>query len=126
MYTRHNWGVDEIVTAQKLNNIEDGVSNLYDGGSSFIITAEYDATTQVHTLNKTWKEIHENFINGVHCLIRYLDNYPPLICVKTVFINPGSSNAYVVDTHFGSGSPVSTYTTSSEEGYPSAVTATPK
>lgn len=57
-------------------------------------------------------------------MIRYLDNYPPLICVKNVFINP-TNNAYVVGTHSGSGLPIN-YTASSAEGYPSAITATPK
>lgn len=120
MYTRHNWTTEESITAQKLNYIEDGVSSLYSENypASFIINAEYDEATLTHTLNKTWKEIHENFINGVHCVIRYLDHYPSLSRVKGTYAD-SDSNTYnvIIQSHL---LPFSTYLATSEEGYPMA------
>jgi len=120
MYTRHNWTTEESITAQKLNYIEDGVSNLYSKNypASFIIDAEYDEATLTHTLNKTWKEIHENFINGVHCVIRYLDHYPSLSRVKNVHADqdPDMYTVSIYSTYL----PVNQYIAASEEGYPTA------
>lgn len=53
MYDKTNWVTGDIVTAEKLNKLEDGVQNA--GGGVFAVGFQDDG----ETLDKTWKEIHD-------------------------------------------------------------------
>jgi len=126
MYTRHNWNTDEPITAQKLNYIEDGVFSLYGGNypTSLIIDSVYNDTAQTYTLNKTWREIYENFIKGVHCVIRYSNNYSSLFCVDD--ISPIDTDEYGVLISSRAPDYSGSYIATSADGYPTARSIRPK
>lgn len=53
-YTKYTWVTGEVITADKLNHMEDGIA----GGGSLIVTAPQWA------LDKTWNEIVEAIRSG--------------------------------------------------------------
>ncbi len=57
-YTPTEWQTGDVVTAEKLNNIENGIENASDGGALVITATESEGT---HTLDKTYAEISEWF-----------------------------------------------------------------
>lgn len=52
-YIKTEWDNGDIITAEKLNNIESGIS---DGGVT-IFTDTFDDETQIGTLNATYQEV---------------------------------------------------------------------
>ena len=62
-YTPHEWQNDELITAAKMNNIEEGIAE--GGGGAVIIT---DNGTQ---LDKTYAEIYALVNSGTPCYIKY-------------------------------------------------------
>ena len=55
-YTKTTWSDGDVITAQKLNKLENGVAN----AGSILIVHENDGT-----LDKTWQEICDSFINMI-------------------------------------------------------------
>ena len=51
-YSPTTWQTGDTVTAEKLNNIEQGIAN---AGGAFLVPSEDNA----YTLGKTWKEIYD-------------------------------------------------------------------
>ena len=69
-YTRHDWDCGETITADKMNNIEDGIEAALDccegGGGTLIITTRTETLPDVGTvlaMDKTWQEIFDAFPN---------------------------------------------------------------
>ena len=65
-YQKQNWQTGETITAQKLNHIEDGISNNTGGGSSdnvLTVEAYFDSSDNRFKLNKTYRQIEEAFPN---------------------------------------------------------------
>lgn len=72
-YVKTDWETGDIITAEKLNNIENGVAN-----AGVILTCELALTQDEQgyytgTLNKTWNQINTAFTNGSYVNI-YLKN----------------------------------------------------
>ena len=71
-YTPTNWKSGDIVSAEKLNKLEQGLAECCGGGTPLMVN-----TTAVNgiggmitfTLDKTWQEIHDAFMNGTSVLI---------------------------------------------------------
>lgn len=57
-YDKQNWQTGDVITANKLNHIEDGIAGA-GGGGVLVINAYYDEQTDKATLDKTWQEIHD-------------------------------------------------------------------
>lgn len=62
-YTKTNWTNGDLITASKLNKIEQGIADGSSGGGVLFINAVEDGTTI--TLDKTWQEIYDAYISGV-------------------------------------------------------------
>lgn len=65
-YQKQSWQTGETITAQKLNHIEDGISNnISSGNSDNILTVEvyFDDSDNKFKLNKTYRQIEEAFPN---------------------------------------------------------------
>lgn len=109
-YTKTNWETGDTITAEKLNNLENGVA-----GNVFVIGEEtVDLTTKI--LNKTWKEILTAMSNGSLCMILETDtNYARADFLQIAFMDDEDPQniTYSVSTidHFA-------YSTDSENGYP--------
>lgn len=54
-YNKHTWTTGETITAEKLNNIEEGIAD------SNVLTITSTLSGSTITLNKTWKEISDAF-----------------------------------------------------------------
>lgn len=71
-YEKHTWETGEVITAEKLNHMEDGV------GEVFIVNAELAGNSSdgytVDSLDKTYDKIVNAFENGHVCICRLL--YP--------------------------------------------------
>lgn len=114
-YTPTQWETGDIVTAEKLNKLENGVAAAGSGGGgAFIVNATMDGDTM--TLDKTWKEIDDAILTS------------PVFVVVDVSGSGVSSKAsiFVAQTSVLNGSyVVITYnevqfTANSENGYPSS------
>lgn len=57
-YTPTEWNTGDIVTAEKLNKLENGVAG-GSGDGNFIVNILFDETTHGATLDKTWQEIKD-------------------------------------------------------------------
>ena len=58
-YTKQTWNNGDVISADKLNHIEDGVAN---GAKILQVTATTSGVTT--TLDKTWEEINSFIHNG--------------------------------------------------------------
>lgn len=58
-YDKQNWQTGDVITANKLNHIEDGIAGAGGGGGVLVVSAVYDEQTDTTTLDKTWQEIHD-------------------------------------------------------------------
>lgn len=67
-YDKQNWQTGDVITANKLNHIEDGIAN--GGGVVVVHVTEEDDT---FTLDKTWNELQELLASGA--LVATVDEY---------------------------------------------------
>lgn len=52
-YEKHTWETGETITAEKLNNLEQGITN----AGILVVNGVYDEQANTVTLDKTWQEI---------------------------------------------------------------------
>ena len=65
-YEKQTWTTGEVITADKLNHMEDGISG--SGGSTIepiTITITYDSDTETYTANKTYLDFQSEWANWV-------------------------------------------------------------
>lgn len=55
-YTKNTWANGDVITAAKLNNIENGIAA---AGGSLVVHMDVN-----NTLDKTWQEIHDALASG--------------------------------------------------------------
>lgn len=90
-YTKTVWQDGDIITAQKMNNIENGIEGA--GSIMYVdITSTYDESTSTTTYSatKTYNEIKEALDNGTYVMARTflsaaLINYMPLVNSYTYY-----------------------------------------
>ena len=122
-YTPTEWQTGDIVTAEKLNKIENGIAGVSSiGGGVFIVGVEKSSppvgnTGSIYTLNKTWKEIYDAFEGGQIVICRESkDGVTTDSIISSIIIDDfnGSYSVAFSQAVFGQ-----ELTTSSENGYPS-------
>lgn len=62
-YEKHEWECGETITADKMNNLENGIEEALQGGSASGIMILHDNGDYVAKLEKTWQEIYDH-VNG--------------------------------------------------------------
>lgn len=62
-YTKQTWNNGDIITAEKLNHMEDGIYTAKDD-NNFIIEVEFDVNESKYVANKSIEEINEAFTEG--------------------------------------------------------------
>lgn len=55
-YTKQTWATGDVITADKMNHMEDGIA---EGGGFLAVEMDVDSQSLVAVLNKTWNEIAE-------------------------------------------------------------------
>ena len=117
-YTKHTWATGEVITAGRLNNMEDGIA---DAGGVMVFSETHDEQADLNTLDKTWQEIYDAMAQGKLC-VRKLDT--------TGNINGGIYN-HIVSAIYFSGIEGKykveigqfTFSATSADGYPSRPTS---
>ena len=64
-YTPNTWATGDTITAQKLNNMEQGIAN----AGVFYITATWDDSANGFVLDKTAAQIEAAYANGQLCKV---------------------------------------------------------
>ena len=82
-YEKQIWQCGDVVTADKLNHMEDGIANCGGGSEPLIFTAtEREATTEecplglggdVNEYSHSWQEIHDALVSGKPCFHRAIE-----------------------------------------------------
>ena len=62
-YTPHTWENDALITAAKMNNIEEGIAEGGGGSGSILFVTNDDGM-----LGKTWQEIYDAMASSVLCI----------------------------------------------------------
>lgn len=66
-YEKQTWMNGEVITADKLNHMEDGIADSGGGaGGVFVVNMTYGDFLE---LDKTWKEIHDAIVSGYSVII---------------------------------------------------------
>lgn len=114
-YTEQTWASGDIITAEKLNHMEDGIAG---AGGVFSVPTTFDEASGTVTCTKTWKEIYDAMVSGKICI---LHSYSESNChIDIVFaVNSDFEGVFEVSTFNGSNALL--YVTDSENGYPSYV-----
>lgn len=104
-YTKTTWSDGDVITAEKLNNIESGIES----AGIFIVNANEGV------LNKTWQEIYNALNNNIPAYLIIKDNISDVgfYLITHVYFNDRMLT-YYVDSEF------SVYTTDSASDYPSS------
>jgi hypothetical protein len=113
-YTKHTWVDGELVTAAKMNNIENGIEEASSGGGSgggvLVVHDEYG------TLDKTWQEIHDAFLTGA---VRIITNVGSIFNITRMYSDV-ATNTFIIEYVFNGkgGAAIAVYETNSADGYP--------
>ena len=96
-YTPTNWQTGDIVTAQKLNNIETGISN---AANPFIVTLTPTALDYSGTMDKTVAEIYAAYQAGKRIVFSVSNSTSTIIVSPFIGINVNdvypSFNAHII------------------------------
>lgn len=109
-YEKQTWANGDVITANKLNHMEDGIAG---GGGVLVVHSVYDEQTEISTLDKTWQQIHDALVAG--CIVNTVqiaDDEVISTFITDAWYDSGEEEGYKVDV---SGVP---FATDSENGYP--------
>ena len=56
-YEKQTWQTGDVITANKLNHMEDGITGTGGGGDLFIVTVTPDSNWETFTADKTYNEV---------------------------------------------------------------------
>lgn len=65
-YTPNTWATGDTITAQKLNNMEQGIANA--GGA---VIVGYTFSSGSITFDKTWQELYDSMAAGSACVATF-------------------------------------------------------
>lgn len=114
MYEKQTWNTGDVITEEKLNHMEDGISN---AGGVMVVNANYDESTSISTLDKTWKEIYDCLSSGVPCYVKDVADERN-VSLAQLLACAYNENASVFECHVWTSSIGQVYTTESESGFP--------
>lgn len=105
-YEKNTWAKGDVITANKLNHMEDGIAD----GGVLIVNAIHDEQTETTTLDKTWQQIYDA-------------TYPMLIQTDPTNLDANKAFRYpeevfVEDSVYKVAVGLIIYTTDSPDGYP--------
>ena len=62
MYDKHTWVNNEVITADKLNNLENGVANASENAAPMLVVFTYDGENS--SCSATWEELSAHLLGG--------------------------------------------------------------
>lgn len=114
-YTKQNWECGDLITADKMNHIEDGIEGASSGGGSLIVTVtDRTATAEecpgggyVEEYNHSWQEIYDALASGTPCYYGYV--YEGGAALEPILSAEIESNLYKVTVIEVAGNVVSSH-----------------
>lgn len=95
-YVPTTWATGDIITAEKLNNIENGIESA--NNSLFIITVtNLNREQGTFTIDKTWNELKAAYENGKHVIMRYSPVTTPVSVIYLFY--EVTANSILTDTN---------------------------
>ena len=118
-YTKHTWTDGELVTAAKMNNIENGIEEASSGGGVLVVHAT--PSDDAMTLDKTWQEIKDADAVSVVFDDTLANGRSFYFCVHVIarFMPAGGEKQYVVRVRDFDNAQNMDFIASSASGYPS-------
>ena len=78
-YNKTNWSSGDTITAEKLNKIEQGITN----SRGLIVAGVFDVNNPERIVgDKTWGEVYEAMRNGIPVLLK--SDFPNITCSTAV------------------------------------------
>ena len=112
-YDKQTWQTGDVITANKLNHIEDGIAGAGGGG---VLVVSYTVDGGTATLNHTWQEIYDA---PLAVMLFDMGNEKPVGVAIEFKIVEGDS--YTVDfAPFTDLSTVMSFSSASADDYPTA------
>lgn len=113
-YEKQTWATGDVITAEKLNHMEDGIAGgtLVIGGFSYSDNNELTGTS-----DKTWQEIYNAMVAGVRCVVVIAGTDGCSQLTITASFHVGGRYSFSINHPAGS----YTATTTSADGYPTTV-----
>lgn len=101
-YTKQNWECGDLITADKMNHIEDGIEDASSGGGSLIVTVTSRTATAeecsgggyVEEYSHSWQEIYDALASGTPCYYGYV--YEGIAALEPIVGAEIESNLYKV------------------------------
>ena len=112
-YTKHTWENGETITAEKLNNLENGIV----GGDGFIIEFSFNEGK----LDKTASEIRNAFYSGQRCILRNAygaSQDEEMLDISTVKVSSTGYEIIAIGVSPGGGIQPVTFIAESSDDYP--------
>lgn len=124
-YEPTSWSTGDIVTAEKLNKLENGIAS--SGGEIFIVNTLLDEETGGMILDKTWQEIKDAFDSGKLILgvaaYGTEEQWQAGIAYLFGLMSNDSTHSYACIFLSGSNARGEQFLTNSKNGYPSTADA---
>ena len=116
-YEKQIWTTGDVITANKVNHIEDGIAN-GGGDSAFIV----NLNNETLTLDKTWNEIKTAFTNKQPCYVALVINGADIQTMYPILACGLNGSTYMVMFLFSQDTSATTMvcTTTEPDGYPRA------
>ena len=116
-YTKQTWNNGDIITAEKLNHMEDGIAS----GGVMAVNLTYDESTLTYTMNKTWQEIHDAIASGTMVIViaPNEEGVEQMMCYRAVHADFTGRYDVSVVSGYGQLGAVLFYSAASSDGYPS-------
>ena len=116
-YEKQTWQTGDVVTAEKLNHIEDGIDGAGGGGGSLLVTL-----VNGETFNKTWNEVKTAVVSGIPVYVLYVEvdtSEQTFAVMRSVHSIDGYDGSYIVNVidhteEMG----FAEFSTNSADGYP--------
>jgi len=127
-YSKQNWNVNDVVSSEKMNHIEEGIYAAYQDPTNkkfmqININVSGEELPRTYTLSKTWKEIRDAMEAGVFCYIYKPKNVSSGTNASYAEITEASADFTYTPAKYYIYLPrvvdnSSMFTTNSENGYP--------
>ena len=112
-YTPKTWVCGEVITAEDMNHIEEGIAeNCGSCDSPLLLTATLDEDSGIYTFDQTWKEVKDALVAGRRVLWAEGEDMvaktEPYYCVK-VDAQGSTLVAYLIEWVMESDTATATY-----------------
>lgn len=97
-YVPTNWATGDVITAEKLNKIENGIVDA--NSQTYPVNITIDGENMTFTCDKTWNEIKTAYENGKHVIMRDRYTYGVYYLWEIINVKIASETGAVEELQF--------------------------